>query len=322
LGLDTAIEGDTVLVAPGVYFENIVWPHSNGIKLLGSNPESCVIDGGHNGRVILFSEDLDGIVDSTTAVTGFTLQNGTALLMDPYPSGGGIACFNAAPRLSRLVVQHNTAGDFGGGVACYNSELLLIDVKFSGNAAGAGGGGFGCEVSTVVLIDVEMSDNHAANLGGGIYTFLSDVTLSGAKVYHNTASRGGGFNSYGTSLSMESVTCAGNVAFAEGGSMVFNESSVYSTWSVYWGNTQPEFVPGVGSSIIVECSDVAGGWPGDGNIESDPFFCDPGSGDFTLRNDSPCAPANNDCGVLMGAWPVGCSTSAGSTTWSQIKRRF
>lgn len=35
-GLNEAEEGDTVLVAPGTYYENLIWRQPNGIKLIGS----------------------------------------------------------------------------------------------------------------------------------------------------------------------------------------------------------------------------------------------------------------------------------------------
>jgi hypothetical protein len=38
----------------------------------------------------------------------------------------------------------------------------------------------------------------------------------------------------------------------------------------------------------------------------DPLFCDRSGGEFTLLDASPCAPENNDCGVLIGALPVAC----------------
>jgi hypothetical protein len=43
-----------------------------------------------------------------------------------------------------------------------------------------------------------------------------------------------------------------------------------------------------------------------GNISLDPLFCDTAGGDYHLRPSSPCAPANNDCEVLMGALDPGC----------------
>ncbi len=61
-----------------------------------------------------------------------------------------------------------------------------------------------------------------------------------------------------------------------------------------------------------------------GNISVDPRFCaGAGPEDYPLRKDSPCAPANNTCGVLMGAFPVGCgSTGTQTTSWGHIKSLY
>ncbi len=49
----------------------------------------------------------------------------------------------------------------------------------------------------------------------------------------------------------------------------------------------------------------------DGNISADPQFCGvAGSANYYLQSDSPCAPANNSCGELIGALPVGCEAVA------------
>jgi len=63
-----------------------------------------------------------------------------------------------------------------------------------------------------------------------------------------------------------------------------------------------------------------------GNISVDPQFCaadPPGSGNFLLQSDSPCAPGNHPdaypCG-LIGARPVGCGAiSVKQTSWGAIK---
>ncbi len=48
-------------------------------------------------------------------------------------------------------------------------------------------------------------------------------------------------------------------------------------------------------------------WIGlNGNIVADPKFCDWTGGDYTLYSTSPCLPAGNDCGLLMGAEGQGC----------------
>jgi hypothetical protein len=58
-----------------------------------------------------------------------------------------------------------------------------------------------------------------------------------------------------------------------------------------------------------------------GNLSLDPLFCDPLSGEYTLRSDSPCAPGEA-CG-LIGAYPVGCApVPTRPTTWGRLKARF
>ena len=55
-GLEESDNGDTILVGPGTYIENIIWPPINGIKLVGSGEENCIIDGDSTGRVVSFIE--------------------------------------------------------------------------------------------------------------------------------------------------------------------------------------------------------------------------------------------------------------------------
>ncbi|MBC8455670.1 choice-of-anchor D domain-containing protein, partial [bacterium] len=50
-GLNTAGIYDTVLVAAGTYYENITWPATNGIKLIGEDRETTIIDGNQQASV-------------------------------------------------------------------------------------------------------------------------------------------------------------------------------------------------------------------------------------------------------------------------------
>ncbi|MBC8478077.1 hypothetical protein H8D51_00885 [bacterium] len=103
-GLNTAVEGDTVLVASGTYFENIIWPAVNGIKLIGSGEEDCIIDGNQEGSVVRFEEELGGIIDSSTLIDGFTIQNGSAQVDYPNDAGGGIYFWDSNPSLANVTI--------------------------------------------------------------------------------------------------------------------------------------------------------------------------------------------------------------------------
>ena len=120
-GLNAASEGDTVLVAAGTYTENITWPTTNSIQLIGSGEENCIIDGNQQASVIRFEEDLGGIIDTTTLITDFTIQNGYAQNHQNY-SGGGIVCDSSSPSLENVTISGNSADDSGGGIYCDNNS--------------------------------------------------------------------------------------------------------------------------------------------------------------------------------------------------------
>jgi len=90
--------------------ENIVWSATNGIKLIGSGEDDCFIDGNQEGSVIRFEEDLGGIIDSTTLITGFTIQNGF------IGTGGGMYLYSSDPILTHVTISNNTANNGGGGM--------------------------------------------------------------------------------------------------------------------------------------------------------------------------------------------------------------
>jgi len=46
----------------------------------------------------------------------------------------------------------------------------------------------------------------------------------------------------------------------------------------------------------------------------DPMYCDTSSGDYTFKDISPCAPDNNDCDMLIGAYDIGCNDAVPEIT--------
>ena len=54
-------------------------------------------------------------------------------------------------------------------------------------------------------------------------------------------------------------------------------------------------------------SNIEGGWLGEGNIDLDPLFCSPDSGNYSLAENSPCI-GSGEGGSSMGSMSVGCNS--------------
>jgi len=156
--LDSCSTDDTVLVAAGTYYENLVWPDTQGIDLISeSGPDRTVIDGGGTERVI----EIGTVVDTTTTITGFTIQNGFRW------GGAGIYCSYSSPTITGNTITGNIAyGLGGGGIHCWQSSPIITGNVITGNTAASGGiGGIGCGRSSPTIDSCTIFNNY----GDGIY---------------------------------------------------------------------------------------------------------------------------------------------------------
>jgi len=251
-GLNSAAEGDTVLVSPGIYYENIFWPETNGIRLIGSGYEDCIIDGNDLAGVISFSWELGGIIDINTEISGFTLRNGRAAGSAPNDRGGGISCFLASPYIHDLSIENCTALTRGGGLHCEalsaphilrvilsenqapegggvylsaNCNLFMNDVVLMANAAEQNGGGLYCDNTDPLLDDVTILSNFAGTAGGGIALSYSDPELNGVTIIGNSALIGGGLHCFGSTPSLTATVIICNSALHNGGGIYFNDNA-------------------------------------------------------------------------------------------------
>lgn len=197
-GIDVANNGETVLVDPGTYVENISF---NG-KIITvaslflttqdtSYISQTVIDGNQAESVVTFT----GGENPLTLLCGLTLTNGAG----NDALGGGINCQSASPWIENVNIINNLTGWKGGGLYCYLSNPILENVKISNNiVTGNGplaydcgyGGGICCEQSSPVLMGVTICNNTVYGLGGGIYCLESEPVFNCehlCSIYQNEA---------------------------------------------------------------------------------------------------------------------------------------
>lgn len=184
-GLDSCANNDIVLVGPGTYVENIVWPNTQGIHLISElGPEVTIIDGDSTGRVITITS----VVDSLTVITGFTVQHGRA--SGPWGPGGGFYCNGSSPTISGNIISDNRTPwqDPGGGIFCEgNSTAIIRNNVIVGNfALMAAGGGIYCLGSSPIITGNTITENNGLG-GGGISCDAASPIITNNTITHNWA---------------------------------------------------------------------------------------------------------------------------------------
>ena len=140
-------DGDTVLVYPGRYYENLSMMGKNitlaSLELTTGNLEykyNTIIDGGRNGSVIIIQNG-----ESDLTIRGFTITNGSGFFVPNFQLyiGGGIQVGglsgNRNLHLINNVIRNNTAS-MGGGLFISTSNVFLSGNSIYDNTANSGGG--------------------------------------------------------------------------------------------------------------------------------------------------------------------------------------
>ncbi len=180
-GINAAVVGDTVLVQPGEYFENINY-FGKAILLTSTYFESnnddailtTIINGNGNGSVVRFNTG-EG---ASSILQGFTLTNGNTY------NGGGVYCSGSSPTLRHVVISGNHAIYNGGGlIAYFNSHPKLVSVTVYNNSAGGNAGGFYLWESQITLVNSILWENPPNEVYCNANGAFNTVTISYSDIY-------------------------------------------------------------------------------------------------------------------------------------------
>jgi len=191
--INASANGDTVLVAPGTYFENIDFKGKLITVQSAQGPSVTTIDGGNLAPVVNFSN-----AETTAAVLqGFTLQHGNATFAFAY-EGAGIHISGASPTVVGDVVVANTSCANGVGISVAFAAPVIRDNTIDGNTkqpgcSGQNGGGIYVRGAGSVQIIHNSIFNNTTDFGGGISLFAAGTpTLLGNPISGNGAEYEGG----------------------------------------------------------------------------------------------------------------------------------
>jgi hypothetical protein len=158
------------------------------------------------------------------------------------------------------------------------------------------GGGIYCEanakpVITYCVISNNLSHYHGGGIGVVSWYGFSEATINNCIITGNhtleSESGGGGIACVEGKVTVNQCTIVGNIA-VYGGGISFDGPSLGDviTSTIVWGNNASYMGPQIAApgELPVSYSDIQGGWPGTGNIDTTPLFADPNNGDYHLKS--------------------------------------
>jgi len=258
----------------------------------------------------------EGTGDAPTiqAAIDISTHGDTVVVLDGTYTGAGNRDLELGGRLHLLVKSAN------------GPQSTIIDCEGTDIDRRRGFTFTGGEDETVVIDGFTIRNGYGPTVdgnptGGGMLLYFSSPTIKNCVFTNNYAVLGGAVFARETDSRFINCTFAGNegqygaalsatfygnynlenciVAFNEPGAAVFcyaSGSAALSCCDVY-GNVGGDWTGCISSQAAI-----------DGNFSTDPGFCNLSISDVGLSSeDSPCAPAHNSCGALVGALDVGCA---------------
>jgi hypothetical protein len=179
-GIEASTDSDTVLVYPGIYYENIIYNGKNitvaSLELTTGNAayiDSTIIDGSQQNSCVRVIDH-----ETNAKIQGFTIRNGSGSHYSNFTFiGGGILVKGpyADPAycdITNCIISDNYAS-VGAGIMLYNGITNLSGTSIRNNYANNGGGIYILDYSDITFSSSNLCsiyDNYAAT-GSDLYIY-------------------------------------------------------------------------------------------------------------------------------------------------------
>ena len=303
--IDSSQNGDTVLVAPGEYFENIDF-HGKGIVVashfITENDTSFISQTIINGNRDSSTVSIENREPEGTELVGFSITNGLGTGDWPYVRGGGVhISSNAKPTIRYCYIFNNECegrSNRGAGIYLNTPTAWIRNCRIYNNTSQSGAGimiGNGANGSYVDSCEV------FSNNGRGItITYSKNVFISRTLIKNNLS---WGLRNYQTdNVHIDHCTIVGNGEYG-----LFhttnNNDTLYINNSVLFGNGIDSIGVDADTTVIATYSIIESGrdkvYFQEGCLDTIPLFADttsyrPAAGSPVIDAGDPSSPRDPD----------------------------
>ncbi len=288
--INAAANGDEIILEPGAYTgsgNNNISYLGKAITVRSTNPyEQSVVDStivdGQGSKIGFIFQNGEG---PGSVLSGLTITN----FSDYYEGDGGGIVSSSSPVVSKCKLIYNNPWFYGGGIL-NSGNMVVIDCTFMYNDAPMGGeGGAIINSGSMNIINCIFIDNGSTTIRNG---------SSGTTNIVNCLLLGGWSNCGLTAWGSGYVNVT-NCTFSGMDIGIFSDGATVNVENCILWDIGQYVISGTEFTVSYSC--IQDGFPGTGNINSNPLFVTGPDGDYYLSQtaagqaiNSPCVDTGSD----------------------------